>query len=266
MHGWGPSRITSSRPPAASPRVASQQTGGVPSHNAACLPLLFLDSSAPSTGKTTGAGLLALGLFATLALAVLDRQTMSLDQAVLAWLTQLRSPGLDLIARGASLLGSAGVALVVVVLVLLFGYWRRWGPVLWLLLGVGGAQLLTEHLKELFHRPRPTPPLGLVADQDFSFPSGQATVATALAFCLAYLGWGAVRGRRRALLVVGLAVVVLTIGLARLYLGAHYPTDVLAGYLAGFAWADAVIMGSHWLARSAHRVRPVETRIPPGEG
>jgi undecaprenyl-diphosphatase len=113
-----------------------------------------------------------------------------------------------------------------------------------LLLVVVGAQLLNNVLKDAFQRERPTPVTGLISAQQFSFPSGHAMVSAAFYLFLAYMAWKLIRGRwQRALMVGGLVLLVLLIGISRLYLEAHYLTDVIAGYLAGVLWAESVILG-----------------------
>jgi membrane-associated phospholipid phosphatase len=195
------------------------------------------------------AGLLSLYLFAVLADQVLQKQTDLLDLAVLAWLQQFKTPTLDGLARIASFMGSEGVAIVAVLLLAAFGLRGRWGAAVGLVLAAGGAQLLNNLLKGEFHRVRPAPVLGMLPVQSFSFPSGHAMVAAAFYAFLAYLSWRVLRGWPRAACTVGLLLLVLAIGLSRIYLGVHYLTDVLAGYLAGFVWTDAVILGGQALAR-----------------
>ncbi len=117
------------------------------------------------------------------------------------------------------------------------------------MLVTGGAQLLNDVLKGEFHRVRPAPVLGMIPVQAFSFPSGHAMVSAAFYGFLAYLSWRVLRGWWRTASTLALLALVLAIGLSRLYLGVHYLTDVLAGYLAGFVWADTVILGSRLLAR-----------------
>jgi hypothetical protein len=118
--------------------------------------------------------------------------------------------------------------------------------------------LLNNVLKDLFHRTRPAPVEWLaVPAQAWSFPSGHAMVSAAFYLFLAYLGWRIMRGRVRVLWTVGLLVLVLAIGLSRLYLGVHYLTDVVAGYIAGFLWTDTVIVSEVLLARGrAPRLTP----------
>jgi hypothetical protein len=81
----------------------------------------------------------------------------------------------------------------------------------------------------------------VIPAQAFSFPSGHAMVSMAFYCFLAYVSWRVLRGWQRAAWAAGLLLLVLLVGLSRLYLGVHYLTDVAAGYLAGFIWADAVI-------------------------
>ena len=194
------------------------------------------------------AGVAALAAFAWLAEEVLGRQTQQLDDATLAFLRQSTSPTLDRLALGVSMLGSEFVLLLGVVLLACFAWQRRWGAFAGLLLVTGGAQVLNDVLKELFHRTRPAPVAGLISAQQFSFPSGHAMVSAAFYFFLAYLAWRLVVGRAwRGVLVSALVLLVLLIGLARLYLAAHFLSDVLAGYFAGFLWTDAVIVGGRFL-------------------
>ena len=191
--------------------------------------------------------ILALIAFALLAEEVAEQETQRVDTAVLATLVQLQSPGLDLVARGISALGAEVLAVLMVAFLVIFGWQRRWGAVAGLLLTVVGAQLINNVLKDLFHRTRPGPVEVLIQAQAFSFPSGHAMVAAAFYLFLGYLAWRLLRGWARAACVAGLSLLVLLIGLSRLYLGVHYVTDVLAGYVAGFAWTNAVILGGYML-------------------
>lgn len=207
------------------------------------------------------AALLALYSFARLADEVVERDTDQLDQTVLDGLRHFNSPTLDVVARGFSALGSEAIVVLLILLLVLFGWQRRWGAASALLLTTVGAQLLNNVLKDLFQRTRPAPVIGLIPAQAFSFPSGHAMVSMAFYTFLAYLSWRVLRGWQRTALTGGLLLLVLLIGLSRLYLGVHYLTDVVAGYLAGFFWTDAVIVGGHVLTR--RRRRPVAVESPP---
>ena len=211
-----------------------------------------------------GAALLALYSFAVLANSVMHDETEMVDFAVLAALREVQSPELNHLAFFISLLGSEVLAALMVLLLIVFGWQRRWGAVVGLLVTVVGAQLLNNVLKDWFHRTRPAPLEGLIPAQTFSFPSGHAMVAAAFYLFVGYLAWQILKGRARIVCAAFLVVIALLIGLSRLYLGVHYLTDVVAGYTAGVAWTDAVIIGGHLLARR-RATRPDAPNPPPLE-
>ena len=201
------------------------------------------------------AAVVVLYAFAWLAYQVLEKQTQALDLATLAFLQTFASPALTTVATIISLFGSQAVALVGAIMLVLFAYQRRWGAAITLVLVGGGAQILNNILKEFFHRARPSTVIGIIEAQQYSFPSGHAMVSAAFYCYVAYLCWRLVHGRWRIVLVTALLVLVLLIGLSRLYLEAHYLSDVIAGYLAGFLWTDSVILGSRALALRRKRRR-----------
>ena len=207
-------------------------------------------------GLGFGAAVLALWGFADLADEVAGGDTAGFDAQLLAWLQQVHSPLLTWAAKGFALFGSELVYVLAGVAGIVLGRQGRWGAVVSLLLVTGGAILLTEILKHLFERDRPDPAQALLTVAGYSFPSGHAMVAAAFYVFLAYLIWRVVPGKRRWGYTAGLLSLVLLIGWARLYLGVHYPSDVAAGYLAGFLWTDAVILGGYLLGRPSTQ-RPV---------
>jgi undecaprenyl-diphosphatase len=100
-----------------------------------------------------------------------------------------------------------------------------------LLLSMGGAVILNELLKAWFHRDRPT--TALIYQYGLSFPSGHAMMSMAFYGCLA---WLAVQHGGRWGWATLLVIWALLIGLSRMYLHVHYPTDVVAGFAGGTAW------------------------------
>jgi membrane-associated phospholipid phosphatase len=194
--------------------------------------------------------------FSWLATEVLQQETQALDMSTLNYLQSFSSPGLTLAANLVSAMGSQVVIVVGVVLLGVFLYQRRWGAAVTLVMVTAGAQLLNDVLKQSFHRARPTPLTGLIEAQQFSFPSGHAMVSAAFYLYIAYLTWRLVHGHFRGVLVAGLIVLVLLIGLARLYLEAHFLSDVIAGYMAGFLWTDAVVLGGRVLTIRRRRQVP----------
>ena len=123
----------------------------------------------------------------------------------------------------------------------------------WLVAFVGGGAL-DWSLKTIFRRDRPSFPDPFVHVLGYSFPSGHSMGSLIGYGMLAYMIAHFVRGRGINLLVaICAAVLVLAIGFSRLYLGAHYLSDVLAGFAAGMVWLAANI-----IALEASAPRPVE--------
>ena len=199
--------------------------------------------------------------FARLASEVLEQETTSLDLWAYQLVHGFASPALDALAPLISLLGSEAIVVIGGVLVAIFLVQRRWGAAGMLVLVALGAQLLNDVLKAGFQRSRPEPLSTFIAAQQYSFPSGHAMVAAAFYGYLAFLSWRLLTGGWRLLMVAGFVLLVLAIGLSRIYLQAHYFTDVLAGYLCGLVWVDACIIGSRVLVlrhpRSVRRARTV---------
>ncbi len=108
-------------------------------------------------------------------------------------------------------------------------------------------------LKALFHRLRPMPVGGFIDAQQYSFPSGHAMTSAAFYFFMTYLVWQLLGGVWRGVVVLGLLTLVILVGISRIYLQAHYLSDVLAGYVAGFIWADTLIIASQTLAPRRRR-------------
>lgn len=205
------------------------------------------------------AGVLApLWLFGALAEDVIEGESFAFDVPTLLWLRGMSSPALDQVMLLFSLLGYAYgvVPLAVLVLALLIGT-RRWGDALFWSLAVGGAGLLNLLAKSAFGRIRPDLWLSLAPETTYSFPSGHAMGSMALVAALAVLAWPT-RWRWPTLLIGGLFV--LLVGVSRMYLGVHYPSDILAGWVAALAWVvgvSVVLYGR--AAKATPQMQPTET-------
>lgn len=106
------------------------------------------------------------------------------------------------------------------------------------LITVGGGQILSSLLKLGIDRPRPHLVPHLAEVQTLSFPSGHAMMAAVTYLTLGTMLAGIVPGLATKIFVLAVAVLVtLMVGVSRIYLGVHWPSDVLAGWCAGFAWA-----------------------------
>ena len=111
---------------------------------------------------------------------------------------------------------------------------------------VTGSETFTALGKLAFHRPRPQ--TAVYAVNSFSFPSGHATIAVAFYGFVGYLLMRFVKNwNKRAIIFFLTILVIMAIGLSRLYLGEHYLSDVMSGYLVGIMWLIIVIALSEWL-------------------
>lgn len=128
----------------------------------------------------------------------------------------------------------------------------RWRQALLVLVAVGGGQVLSSLLKLGIDRPRPDLVPHLVEVHTLSFPSGHAMMAAITYLTLGSMLASIAPGRSTRIYVLCLAVLItFLVGVSRVYLGVHWPSDVLAGWCAGFAWAMLC-----WLiARQAFRRR-----------
>jgi membrane-associated phospholipid phosphatase len=159
------------------------------------------------------------------------------DVSFARWLHEHAS---DPLVRVFDVITLAGNTVVLVVLVTAIGIvlLRRTRPneATVIALALVGSALLNGALKLLFHRPRPE--LAFVHLDTYSFPSGHAAVSTATFSTIAFLLGRRYRSLRARLLIpLGTLVAILLVGFSRLYLGAHYLSDVLAGISVGFGWA-----------------------------
>lgn len=130
---------------------------------------------------------------------------------------------------------AAPVSLVIVwVVAAAFAPGRR--PGIAMALNLGGAVLINQVLKSLVHRPRPEG-FRLIDETGYSFPSGHSMVAMAFYGFLVYLIWHYEKDNvKRWLWCCCLSLTIVGIGVSRVYLGVHYASDVLAGFLISLAW------------------------------
>lgn len=194
----------------------------------------------------------ALLLFAWLANEMLEGDTRHFDEYVRQAVHQYASPSLTAVMKVFSFIGSPAF-LIAVGAVVVAGYVRTGRPRLALLfvITVVGAEALDQILKLLFHRTRPVAFFGLAEPRGYSFPSGHALVACAFYGVLAAFESARAQSRvRRWIYRIVAALLIGMIGLSRIYLGVHYPSDVLAGYAAAVVWVLSVASARRWLRQS----------------
>jgi undecaprenyl-diphosphatase len=183
-------------------------------------------------------GIAAVVAFAALAGIVSGGATQALDESALRWFEARRSPALDEIMIEITTLGN-GVVLIMLVFTASVFLWltsHRWSVYL-LIAGMIGGKLLNTFLKTSFDRTRPGVVEWLYDATSPSFPSGHAMGAFITYGTVAYLVGriGPTARLRHATWFIA-TLIILAVGISRIYLGVHYPSDVLAGFLAGLAW------------------------------
>ncbi|MDF2961331.1 MAG: phosphatase family protein [Paenibacillus sp.] len=181
--------------------------------------------------------------FAFIAAIIHERQADPFDKTIMEVVYSYRSTGFTSFIKGIAFIGSEWmVGILVLVFSLFFFILLRYRRRLFFFIGViAGSVLLNEGLKLLFHRKRPT--LDRIMDAaGSSFPSGQSMIAVVLYGILIFLLWPHLTSALKRWTAILLGISIITaIGFSRIYLGVHYPTDVLGGYTAGGSWLCVAI-------------------------
>ena len=178
------------------------------------------------------------------------------DQPLLLALHQLATPRIDAFFVSVSKLGYQGGVLPADVCILAWLAWRRrFRDGLFFGLSVVGSLLVNLAVKAHFTRFRPDLWASISPEMTYSFPSGHAMGSATLATAVVLLLWQT-RWRWWAL-AAGL-VFVLLVGMSRVYLGVHYPSDILAGWTAAIAW----VLAMHWLVASRAPPPPSPASAP----
>lgn len=184
---------------------------------------------------------LSLFLFAWIAEDVTHQRTMKFDLAVRDAIHAHASPVLTKVMIALSFIGGDGLAIAAILSVGLFLWFRWFRAALWLVTTIAGAIVLSVTLKYAFHRPRPMAFYGALP-HTYSFPSGHSLFSFCFYGVLAGLLVDRTRSSRRRIFIwFCAACLVASIGFSRIYLGVHYPSDVLAGYLTGALWVSTMV-------------------------
>ncbi|ASR44628.1 hypothetical protein BEN78_15920 [Xanthomonas citri pv. mangiferaeindicae] len=209
-------------------REAAHETGGLLRQHGWKLALLFAGVLLPMWG------------FMELADEVHEAEAIPFDEPLLLYANQMARDGFDRVFLFFSQIGYArGVVPVDIGLVVLLLALRRWRDGLFAALATGGSALLNLGTKQLFARDRPSLWESIAPEATYSFPSGHAMGSMTLALVLVLLTWPT---RARWWTVAAMAVFVPMVGLSRIYLGVHYPSDILAGWAAASVWVVGVYL------------------------
>jgi undecaprenyl-diphosphatase len=143
-----------------------------------------------------------------------------------------------------SALGREGIMLFMLILAIAWIIQKRWAELTMLIYGVGGAEGLFQTLGAIFNRHRPVFPDPLEVLSGPGFPSGHTTTSIVLFSLMLFILWPRLHSRlARTAGVLLVILIVGMIGFARMYIGDHYLTDILAGAAAGLAWGALVFTG-----------------------
>jgi undecaprenyl-diphosphatase len=188
------------------------------------------------------AAVAALLLFGYLADEVLRGETLRFDSFVRNTVHSWASPPLTYAMRGVTQLGEPRFLIVLsLVLILWLAKMGRKRAAILLVVAAAGAVALEELLKLVFHRPRPEAYFGYPLPSTYSFPSGHAISSCCFYGVLAAIVTARMRSRGAKIAVwTAAALLAALIGLSRIYLGVHYPSDVAAGYAVAVIWVAAL--------------------------
>lgn len=230
---------------------------GMRDHKTAFLPLAIFAIAAAG-----------IALFLSIADELDDGELNAIDERIFLW---FHTPGGSPIGpewlreTAAEITALGGYTVIVVLVTAVIGFLvvsRKYGPALYTFLSIGTGALVGHLLKELYARPRPDLVEHLVNTHTPSFPSGHAMVSAIVYLTLGSLILRFVDNVRVRTYVLAVAIVLtLMIGVSRIYLGVHWPSDVVAGWAMGAAWASLA-----WLTVSAlrfYRVRIAGQPVAP---
>ena len=194
-----------------------------------------------------------LWAFVELADEVHELEAFYFDDPLLWHAHAMTGPALDRFFIFRSVIGYQwGVVPVDIALTIGLLIARRWREATFAGVSFAGSALLNMATKQFFQRDRPTLRESIAPEQTFSFPSGHAMGSATLAMVVVLLCW---HTRWRWLAVALAGSFALLVGVSRIYLGVHYPSDILGGFAAGIAWVSGVylvlyrVRGRPWLAR-----------------
>ncbi|MCU7667612.1 phosphatase PAP2 family protein [Bacillus thuringiensis] len=187
--------------------------------------------------------LISLICFGIMAVLVTKQKTVAFDNKVIAFIQGLESPVLTTIMKVFTTIGSTKTVTVIclIVMFVLYKVLKQRSECLLFIAAILGSNVLFISLKMIFQRERPSL-YRLIEETGYSFPSGHSTIAFTLYGTILFLLWRYIQVRwKRVVLMVLTAMMILVTGISRIYLGVHYPSDILAGFLIAGFWITLII-------------------------
>ncbi len=180
--------------------------------------------------------LLILSIVAWLCTEVWEREAFSFDRSSLLWIHQFANPELDRVMLFITSLGDPAMVVTIFISTIVWlGMKRRYTDGIRFIIACAGGVILNQVMKLFFAKPRPELWTRLISETSFSFPSGHAVGSMVVYGFIAYILAREFPIYRRYIYAVA-SILIIVIGFSRLYLGVHYPTDIIAGYGVGILW------------------------------
>jgi membrane-associated phospholipid phosphatase len=180
--------------------------------------------------------LLILSVVAWLSTEVWEQEAFSLDRSLLLWIHQFANPQLDGVMLFVTALGDPDMIITVFISTIVWlRMKRRYADGIKFSISCGGGLLINQVMKLFFAKPRPELWARLISEHSFSFPSGHAVGSMVVYGFIAYILAKELPIHRRCIYAIA-SILIIAIGFSRLYLGVHYPTDIIAGYGVGILW------------------------------
>lgn len=193
------------------------------------------------------------------------------DEPIVAWVAAHREPVLTTVMHALSVAASPVAVAALALIVCAAAAWRSrsWLPVATAGIGLAGFALAVITVKLEVARQRPSPRYAVMAVDGYSFPSGHALGITTATLVSAWaVGHWLIRSWSGRIAVWATAIVAIAaVGFSRVYLGVHYPSDVIAGWLLGGIWSGALVTGAGLWDRVRRRraaAAPASARRRPG--
>lgn len=171
--------------------------------------------------------LISFLIFLIITILVVTKNTISFDETIYQFLIKLRSPFFDTFFKTITKLANP---IPVIILLAIVGIFLKRNDEILLSTNVLITLLMNQLLKHIIQRPRPDH-LRLIKESGYSYPSGHSMIAACLYATLIYIILKRIKDKKiKRLLISLLTIIIILIGCSRIYVGVHYPSDILGGY------------------------------------
>lgn len=188
-------------------------------------------------------GLISLFAFSFMAFFVSANKVVQFDSTIITFVQGFENSALTVVMKIFTFIGDTKSVIVLSILVIIFLYvvLKHRVELILFIAAIIGSAVLNQLLKYSFQRARPELHR-LIEIDSYSFPSGHAMNAFTVYTIISFLLWRHIPSRTgRILLIIISALMIFTIGISRIYLGVHYPSDIIAGYFASGCWLGMAI-------------------------